>query len=53
MIRKLPDSGWTRKQCRNREHNAPSMISLPPRAYVHTCPGCGAEQRIVIPQVRW
>lgn len=30
--------------CLDPDHNAPSMIVLPPGVYEHVCPGCGRKQ---------
>jgi hypothetical protein len=33
----------TIKPCRDREHNPPNMLVVPPgHEYVHICPSCGA-----------
>lgn len=41
-IRKIDDGdGWRNKVvCRDREHDVPTMISLPPGTYEHECPSC-------------
>lgn len=33
-----------RPQCRDREHNPPSLICLPDGVHVWQCPTCGAKQ---------
>lgn len=38
MITKIADIP---QPCLNPSHFPPSMISLPPGVYQHTCPGCG------------
>jgi hypothetical protein len=45
-LRKLDDpTPWAEKRiCFDREHNVPGMIVLPPGAYEHTCPSCGARK---------
>lgn len=34
--------------CNHPEHNAPTMISLPPGVYEHTCPRCGKKRTFVV-----
>jgi len=40
ILRKIADSP---EPCRDREHLPPSMISLSPGLWEHTCPGCGKK----------
>jgi len=41
-IRKIDDGEVWRKKaiCRDREHNVPNMMALPPGTYEHECPSC-------------
>ena len=41
-IRKIDNGdGWRNTAiCHDREHNVPTMISLPPGTYEHECPSC-------------
>lgn len=43
------DRSWARRACRHPEHNPPGMIVLPPGAYEHECPGCGAKTVFTVP----
>ena len=48
-LRKIADA--PPEPCRHPEHNFLGMIVLEPGTYEHTCPGCGAKQRVTIPRV--
>jgi hypothetical protein len=37
--------------CSHREHNPPGMIVLKPGRHVWECPGCHAQQTIIVREV--
>lgn len=48
--RKLPDSEWQPKRCRDPEHLPPNMRVFEPGRYEHTCPSCGKKTYFTVPE---
>lgn len=48
MFKRVQNAEWTARRCRHPEHEAPGMVSLPPGAYEHECPGCGHKSHVVV-----
>lgn len=46
-MRRIVDA-FELKACRHPQHDPPTMISLPPGIYEHSCPRCHAVQHVTI-----
>lgn len=52
MYNEIENGTWIKDRCTHPSHNPPMHIVIT-GVYIHRCPSCGHEVKIVEPKITW